>query len=203
MTAQINFYHTRFRKKHLLLPLSRMLAIVFLATLSIPALLIFNNLQVQKIAGHSAQLQQDYSHMEAEWAKIQNTLAQKDTNTRLAAEATKLETILAYRSELMQLIRANGFEPHKGYSDYLIALARQHIDKIWLTRIGITQNGSSLNIEGKTTDAVTLPVYLNRLSDEPTLSGIQLEILRLKHDSNTPAANTPLHFVVATSEKNQ
>jgi len=199
MTAQINFYHSRFRRKHLLLPFSRMLMITILASLSIPAMIAINNLELHKIKAQANQLQQEYNRMGAEWAKAQNTLVQKNPDPTLAAEVTKLNVILAHRAHLTQMIRNNRFEHNKGYSDYLIALARQHIANIWLTKIKITKNGTSLSLEGKTNNATTLPDYLQRLANEPILVGTQLETLRIKQDTKDHSSRSPLLFLVAST----
>jgi len=203
MSTQINFYHTHFRKKYLLLPFSRILLISSLATLSIPMMIAFNHIELQKIETQATQIQNEYNSMQSKWMKIQGALAQKNPDQKLAAQVAKLEIILAHSSDLTRLIKNNHFDHANGYSDYLIALARQHIANIWLTKINITNNGSSLNLEGKTHDAITLPNYLQRLSKEPVLNGTQLETLRIKHDPSDRSSRSPLHFIVATASEEE
>lgn len=198
MTAQINLYHARFRKKHLLLPFSRMVIITLFAGLTIPAMIILNELETNKISNQSALLKNNYKNLESEWVKTKKNLAGKKTDKKLTAEITELKTILAHRSELIQLATNNRFEQGKGYSDHLIALARQHTHNIWLTNINISKNGTDLSIEGKVNHAATLANYLKRLDNEPVFSGMQFGILRIKDNSKDRAPRQPLDFLIAT-----
>lgn len=201
MIAQVNLYHARFRKQHLLLSFRRMLLIAGISLLSIPALLIYDQQQRREIAAYSAALVHQYESMEKNWKNIQDTLNTRVIDQRLVAEASKLKTIFDYRTELLQLIHDSGFaahDGHAGYSDYMIALARQHLPDLWLTHIDIAKNGTDLKIEGETRQAAAVTDYLQRLAKEPALSGTRLEIFKIDHDDAKATTSDPLHFIMAT-----
>jgi len=209
MTAQVNLYHARFRKKHLHLSFKHMLIIAGISLLSIPALLIHDHRQRQEIAAYSTALIHEYQHMERKWRNIQGNLIAKTIDKNLTAEADKLKAIFDYRIELLKLINDNGYDPHKNlpahtsYSDYMVALARQHLPSLWLTHIGIVKDGANLEIEGETLDAESVTAYLERLTREPALSGTKLRIFKIEGDNEKHAkpesSSGPLHFVIATS----
>jgi hypothetical protein len=201
MTAQINLYHACFRKQHLLLPFSRMLLVMFLATLGIPAMVGLNSLEVNKITAETNRLKENYYHLEQEWQKNNAILSQKNTDPKFAAQAAKLETIMAHRNEILKFIKENGFQKSTGYSDYLIALSRQHTKDIWLTNISILKNGANISIEGKMNDSATLPLYLKRLATEPLFAGTEFMTLKITRDSDENSRRPPLSFMITSSRE--
>lgn len=197
MIEQINLYHACFRKKALLLSFSRMLIITLLAALSIPAMITLNTLQLKELEARSAALQVDYNRIQNEWKQISNLLSQQNKNSTLSSEAEKLKTILAHRTELLQFINNNSFDNNTGYSDYLIALARQHSRNIWLSSINIIKNGAALRIEGKISHSTILPLYLQRLSKEPILRGTQFKTLEITRNNDSKNKSS-LNFVISS-----
>ena len=199
MITQINLLHSNFRKKHLALPFSRMLLIITLASLTIPALIISNNMELKKIYAQKNKLSAEYANLRLQRKKLQDALLQTNKNPELAAEEARLEIIMSHWTELVKINRNNQFSDGHGYSDYLIALAQQHIANIWLTKINIQKNGAQISLEGKTHDAITLPEYLDRLAMEPVLAGKNFETLRMKRDLNEQKNNAPIIFIAATA----
>jgi len=199
MTAQINLYHPGFRKKHLLLTFPRMLMIITLSAMSIPAMIGLNYVEVNKINAQTRTLRDNYNRLESEWQNNRNILSHNSSTPEIAAQAIKFETILAHRSELMQFIRENSFDRSMGYADYLTALARQHTYNIWLTNVSILKNGTTLSIEGKINDSTVLPKYLQRLATEPVMAGRQFETLKIIRDEADKRGKTPLNFIVAST----
>lgn len=199
MIEQINLYHARFRKKELLLPLSRMITIIFLSTLIFPALIGFNHLKMSELKKQSIRLHADYNKLENEWKVVRETLTKIEPDESLLSGSSKLNTILAHRTELLAFIENNSFENATGYSDYLIALARQHTQNIWLTSIAIAKNGTSLSIEGKINNSAALPLYLQRLENEPILAHTQFVTLKITRDSTDLSEKSPLSFIIASA----
>jgi len=199
MTAQINLYHASFRQKHLLLTFTRMLIIIGLSAMSIPAIIGLNYVQVNKITAHTSMLRDSYVRLESEWQKSRTKLSSNGSTPDIATQAIKFETILAHRTELMQFIRENSFDKSMGYSDFLTALARQHTYNIWLTNVSILKNGTMLSIEGKINDSSVLPRYLQRLASEPVMAGRQFETLKISRDDDDKHGKTPLNFIVAST----
>jgi hypothetical protein len=159
----------------------------------------FNSMELEKIHAQTNRLSSEYNQMESQWKMLQRALSQVNRDPKLASEEAQLEIILSHQTELTQITSDNSFKKGHGYSDYLIALAQQHIADIWLTRINIHNNGTHFSIEGKSNDAVTLPEYLDRLSMEPVLAGKHLETLRMKRDYSDSKNHAPMIFTAATA----
>lgn len=199
MTAQINLFHAHFHIQRLLLPFSRMTIITLLAMLIVPAIMVLNNLEIKQITHQLVTLKKEHDHSEREWNKISTLLSRRASTPEVSKQALKLETILAHRTEIMHLMTENGFDNNRGYSDYLIALARQHTHSLWLTSIRIINNGSALSIEGKVNKSAILPHYLKRLSNENILAGTPLKTLKLIRDVPDPSKKSPLSFMISST----
>jgi Tfp pilus assembly protein PilN len=73
--------------------------------------------------------------------------------------------------KLADALGAGGFGNAAGMSGYLIGLARQRIEGLWLTRIDIREGGDAINLSGRSITAEQVPQYLQRLSAEQAFKG--------------------------------
>ncbi|MBM2830835.1 MAG: biosis protein MshI [Gammaproteobacteria bacterium] len=98
----------------------------------------------------------------------------------------------------VQLILTNHeFGNATGFSSYLEAFARQHVDGTWLTRVSITGGGTVLGLEGKTLSSELVPIYIQQLAEEKTLSGSSFNVMEL-HRSKEEEAHQ-LVFKISTN----
>lgn len=201
MIAQVNLYQPQFRRKHLRLSFNRMIILTGLILSTLTLQVIISNHEIDLIEDQAKQVQQTIIHTNNQWSHIQTRFPRGNDNTLLSAEEEKMKTILDNRNQLMKLIKDSRFNPHmdqSGYSDYMIAFARQHLPDLWLTNVGIVNRGDQIVIEGKTLNAQSIPEYLQRLSTEPVLAGTQLEILKIDQGDIADDITAPLNFSLAT-----
>ena len=69
----------------------------------------------------------------------------------------------------------------------MIALARQSTSGLWLTGLTMPGAGESLVLAGRTHSPELVPGYLQRLSGERTLAGLQFEIFQMARPVRTAA----------------
>jgi pimeloyl-ACP methyl ester carboxylesterase len=62
----------------------------------------------------------------------------------------------------------------------LEALARQHVEGTWLTRIDISGGGTALRLDGRTLASALVPRYVQRLSEEEVMADIAFNYLELQ-----------------------
>jgi Tfp pilus assembly protein PilN len=97
---------------------------------------------------------------------------------------TRLEREVAELRRVEQALGRDRFVSSGGYSDFFVALARQPMAGLWLTGITISEAGANLTLAGRTTDAVNVPRYLQRLGTEKTLAGKEFEVFVLSRDKD-------------------
>nr|WP_246312544.1 PilN domain-containing protein [Aquabacterium terrae] len=99
---------------------------------------------------------------------------------RLNAELARLRALEAAQRGLRTALASIPAAGPAGYSEHLLALARQSQGGLWLTRVDIAPDGSTLQLDGRMTDPRQLPDYLRRLHAEPMFRGRQFTQLSVK-----------------------
>jgi len=99
---------------------------------------------------------------------------------------------LAERQSLLSLMQGNSLGDTRGFSRHLRALARQHIDGLWLTRVVLSPEGDSTRIEGHAIRAELVPLYVQELTAEPAFATQRFH--RFQIDNPTDDAQTAMAF---------
>lgn len=94
----------------------------------------------------------------------------------LEDEVANLEKQVAARLRVRDLMTRGLFSNTSGYSDYLVAFARQHVPGIWLTGFDITGAGENMRLQGRTVNPAQVPRYMQRLSGEQVLAGREFQV---------------------------
>jgi hypothetical protein len=83
--------------------------------------------------------------------------------------------------------RRDLFKGGAGYSDTLVALARQSTAGLWITGLTLGGADDSVVLAGRTHSPELVPGYLQRLANEKTLAGQQFEIFQMTRPVRIPA----------------
>ncbi len=78
----------------------------------------------------------------------------------------------------------------RGWSAHLEALARAHVDGVWLTEVGLQPGGQAVRLAGGMLHAALLKTYLSRLSAQPEFAGLGFRTLVL-HAPGEEAPGAP------------
>jgi len=100
-------------------------------------------------------------------------------NKSLEDQVAELEKQIAARTRLHDLLGRGLFSNTSGYSEFFVALARQHVPGMWLTGFDITGAGEQMRLQGRTTDPAQVPRYVQRLAAEPVLAGKEFQVFVL------------------------
>jgi hypothetical protein len=172
MSQQINLFHPIFLRRRerfsgRALAVSGLVAAIGLAGLA-------GYLGWQVSAQRSA-LRQAESQRERASVRLAEATAQltRRRDPGLVARASSLEAELEVRDRLLRLLQAGAFGNREGYSPYLVALARQHLAGVWLTGFEFGGAAESVTLRGRATNPELVPRYLQQLSREPVLQGIE------------------------------
>jgi len=84
----------------------------------------------------------------------------------------------------------------QGFSRHLEGLAREDLAEIWLRRIHLSDGGRNLELEGSTTRAGKVPLYLQRLARQQGLAGREFDHLQLSRSEDRPGA---IDFLLQTN----
>lgn len=106
----------------------------------------------------------------------------------LEEELARVEPRLRSRQDLLTEITTGIGGDVQGFSLYMTALARQHLDGLWLTAVDISGKPGDLVIKGKVLNGELVPAYVRSLSREPALSGRAVSELKLVAKEGAPVA---------------
>lgn len=174
---------------------------------------ILAGLAVFGIAGHVAvigwQIQEqksDLTRLNKEFSELTSKVTEF-TAKLLAAEGVGEESNLEALERQIKELRARRKaleiylkEDSGGFSEFLIALARQHVKGMWLTGVGISNASRDVELEGASAKPEFVTEYLSRLNFEPELNGIQFRGFRLSEPEGETAQSGLVKFFVSTEK---
>lgn len=174
MRQQINLYQPIFSAERK--PLSaRMVGVV--AALMVVGLATYStyaNRQVQSLGMAVDALR---SQQEAHAAQ----LAEFDENTSsstladVEARVKKLEAALEERRTALEVLQSGAAGQPLGFAARLEALARRHVEGLWIEKLVMSGANGSMSLSGSALDAATVPTYLQNLARDATLSGTRFD----------------------------
>lgn len=193
MTQQINLFDPRFRsaKKHFsAATLALALALAAVLAVGLQSLYGRQNRALQATLGET---DRRVATLREQMVRFSTEYSAQGRSTALADEIARVEERLRTRRELLAAMRSGGGGNVEGFSPYLAALARQTMNGVWLTAIGIGGSSGSLVLKGRVLDSELVPAYIGRLNKEEPFAGRAISELRLtaKSEPAKPAAGQP------------
>jgi Tfp pilus assembly protein PilN len=127
--------------------------------------------QVKSLSVQIAELRNSLSVAELRLRELKLRQPKRQSDPALAAqiEAVKTETMRAMR--LAAALTEGAFGNTHGLSEFLVALARQHVEGTALTRIELAAGGNAIGIGGVAQAPALVPEYLDRLRREAVFNG--------------------------------
>lgn len=113
----------------------------------------------------------------AQWQTRANT---KTEGRDDAAELAQLRALDASQRQVLATLTSNTQQRTQGYAELFNALSRQAHPAVWITGLGVSSDGQSMELNGRMLDAGALPDYLRRLNAEPRFKGQPFASLDIK-----------------------
>ena len=114
-------------------------------------------------------------------------------DSRIDSEIENTARQISARRKVLNFVDANRFGSGEGFSAYLVALSKLHIDDIWLDRIHLGED--FVQIKGSSLNADAVPGYFDRFGEEPIFQGNRFDLFALKRD---PETEWKVDFEIAT-----
>lgn len=193
---QVNLYTEAFRPQKIVLPLSQ---IVLIAALLI-AVLVGLSFWLSARADYLAmQADEKVAKAEALSATVQDLAAKVallKQDESLVRHNEQLKAQIEAREQMLLTLGTVALRDSGGFSPYLIGLARQKHENLWLSRIHISSSGNSLHLEGEASRADAIPAYLQKLNAEDVFEGHAFSVFELNADEEQSRI---LHFTLQSS----
>lgn len=200
MSQQVNLYQPIFRKQKRKFSAMAMLQATALMILGVGLMYGYTYWQVRMLRGDLAQTEKQLTNLTKRLESITRQFGEKLQSKELQARILNVQTQIAEKQRLRNVLARSEFNI-QGFADYFIAFARQREPGVWLTGLDISGAAAQLTLKGRSINPELVPRYLQRLSSEQRLNGIEFRTFQMSRgatDPKSPEAPPYVEFMVAT-----
>jgi Tfp pilus assembly protein PilN len=202
MNQQINLYLPMFRRQEKIFSAMTMAQTSLLFLIVLTTIYFYGEYKIKPLESQLQHVNRDVATLQAQVNSYQKQIPEQARSKLLENEIARLEKELKQREEIQAILARQELGDTRGFSSYLEAIARQHVEGMWLTRVAIKNGGNALTLEGKTLSPVLVPRYIQRLGKENILSGITFNVMELQRPSanerQVAAGRSELDFNIST-----
>ena len=119
-----------------------------------------------------------------------------------ALELAQLRAMEAGQRRISAALNAGIAGASEGHAEYLEALARRASPTLWITGFSMADDGSSIELAGRMTDASAITDYLRSLNAEPRFKGRPFAQLSLKSIETPGAGSAYTEFLLLSKPTN-
>ena len=171
MRQQINLYDPILRHPRPVFSAATSAEGLVLVFLGLVLFQIYAQWRVSSLSASVEELRNTRTVAEKRYEALQARTPRKTPDPGLDGRIANLTEEVARATKLADALGAGGFGNASGMSGYLVGLARQRIEGLWLTRIEIREGGNAIDISGRSSSAEQVPQYLKKLADEQAFKG--------------------------------
>lgn len=179
MSRQINLYSSAFRPQAKRFSALWTVSAVAAIAAGMFAYYAWETHQLQDLRARRTAAAAQLKQLREQLVALGKTI-QKPKSKVLEDQVARAETLLKSRQEVFGRLQSGEIGNRDGYAKFLTALARQHMEGIWFTRIEISGPGSDFVLEGRTVRADLLPGFIKLLRNEDALRGKPIGMLALR-----------------------
>ncbi|NOZ53972.1 MAG: PilN domain-containing protein [Gammaproteobacteria bacterium] len=179
MNQQINLFQPIFRKARTILSFAALFQVNIIFIVALSLLFSFNvwkekqlRLELNAFAVQHHALVAQVDKLRDEAKKLKEEYYSENQLALLKAEISAYDYIF-------QTLGSEFSNRTVGFSIYFETFSRQVIKGLWITGFSVSQGGKVINITGGALKPEMVPQFINRLSTEPGLSGINFSVLHL------------------------
>lgn len=201
MSQQVNLYQPVFRKQRRKFSAATMLQATVLMVLGIGFMYGYTYWQVRQLRADVVQTDKQLASLTKRLDETMSQFGERLQSKDLQAQVQKLQQQLVEKQNLQQVLQSAQFNT-QGFSGYFIAFARQHIPEVWITSLDIVGAADQMVLSGRSTNPELVPRYLQRLSSETRLRGIEFrsfQMTRVATDGKSGAASY-VEFMAKTAD---
>lgn len=171
MSRQINLYNPALLKKRQLLTADSLAIVVALLLLAMVAGGAVIRVQAARLGAEETSLNGRLTAAREQVLALGKQMTGRSADPQLQNELDALSGVLATRQTAMTVLERGLGRDTVAYSAYLQGLARETPAGVWLTGFTVGDDGSGLDIRGRTTDPALLAEYIRRLAGDPAFKG--------------------------------
>ena len=175
MRQQINLYQPIFsheRKQLSALTVASGLGVILLGLLGMAA---YADYHVDALEQNVVQLRERAAEQDALLQQAGALQAARGNPVDIQARVKQLGDSVTARRKALTVLQAGAAGQTTGFASRIEALARRHVDGLWIDGLVLSGTTGSMTLQGATLDADTVPAYLLGLAHEHALTGTRFD----------------------------
>lgn len=203
MNQQINLYQPMFRRQDKIFSAMTMIQTSFLFLVVLTTIFFYGQYKIKPMKIQLQKVTRDVASLQSQVNTYKSRTPTQGKSKLLENEIVRLQKELHQREEIQSILKRQELGNSTGFSGYMEALAREHVQGTWLTALTIKNGGKDLKLQGKTLASELVPRYIQRLAKEDLLSGITFNVMELQRPKETEKQSVPgrtaLDFNISTN----
>jgi len=171
VSQQINLFNPIFLQQKKIFSARTMGAALLVLFVGVAAIQVYGKMRVQALQKQADAGAAQLAQKQARLTGVAAEFVPRQKSTAVEAELAEAEGQLAALRDVSGVLERGELGNTQGYAEYFRALARQHVDGLWLTGVNIAGAGIDIAVRGRALDPQRVPGYLNRLTTEPVMRG--------------------------------
>lgn len=201
MRQQVNLYQPIFRKQEKKFSAVAMLQAVGIVLVGIVLLFAWTQWQVSLLRGELVRTEQQLASAAKRLEDVERQFGgQAARGVSIDEEIARLEQQLEAKQRVQGVLGRGLFSNTTGFSDYFTAFARQRQPGVWLTAFSIVGAADQMTLRGRASSDEAVPRYIQRLSAEQRLAGIEFRTFQLERDQGAGVMTFTLQTAAVAGE---
>jgi len=175
MRQQINLYQPIFSEAKQPLSAATVSMCLALVVACLIAYSTYTRSQLGKLAAQVESQRTEQTRLETQLTDMTAEMTARSNPEETEARVKVLAVSLTERTKALELLKAGAVGQTTGFAARLEALARRHVDGLWIDRLVISGSTGSMSLAGATLDADIVPAYLQSLAQESVLTGTRFD----------------------------
>lgn len=181
---QVNLYTDELRPRREKLQARMVLSVLVLALVVIGVAAGIVRYQESRWQAETRALQQQNEQLQSSVEQLTSDVESRQPDPEVEAALERVTATLARRQRLLDRVENLIATETTGFSSPLSALARQVPQGLWLTHIRLDASKGAVGLAGKAQSGRLVPVYLEKLGDEPAFIGKTFGSFRLDREED-------------------
>lgn len=203
MRQQINLYQPVFSSERKLFGASTVASAFAVLIVGLVAYTIHSRTQLQKFKSEVEVRRAEQEEREAQ-AALSEEQAARGTPAEIESRIKELSRAIAARTQALHMLQSGAAGQTTGFAPRLEALARRHVDGLWIDAVILSGANGSMSLAGATVDPDIVPRYLQNLAQDAVLTGTRFDdflIERPQPETKSEPAPADAEATIATPKK--
>ena len=174
MRQQINLYQPVFTSERKLFNTGTVAAALAIVIACLGAYTTHERMQLRQLESEVEVLRTEQQERLAQAAQSEEAEA-RGTPADVESRINELSRSIAARTHALHMLQSGAAGRTTGFAGRLEALARRHVDGLWIDAVLLSGANGSMSIAGATLDADIVPRYLQNLARDSVLKGTRFD----------------------------